>query len=133
MLVKLARINKADPKPPRWYVLKGMSHPPMGERLAVIPNVDSVKKEKCRRAPARPGTSPALHTPAPYPFARLPIILATRVIAFARLPAPVSPFGSTADARCTIAAPEPSPRRTLSSPRLVSAMTLSWSSARHFS
>jgi STE24 endopeptidase len=38
MLVKLARINKADPTPPRWYVLKGMSHPPMAERLAAVPS-----------------------------------------------------------------------------------------------
>ncbi len=40
MLVKLTRINKADPEPPRWYVMKGMSHPPMAERLAVIPGAN---------------------------------------------------------------------------------------------
>lgn len=33
MLVKAARVNKMDPEPPRWLVLKGMSHPPIGERV----------------------------------------------------------------------------------------------------
>ncbi|MBU8896025.1 peptidase M48 [Corallococcus sp. H22C18031201] len=37
MLVKAARVNKMDPEPPRWVVLKGMSHPPIGERIADIP------------------------------------------------------------------------------------------------
>ncbi|MBZ4394567.1 M48 family metalloprotease [Myxococcus sp. AS-1-15] len=37
MLVKAARVNKMDPDPPRWVVLKGMSHPPVGERLADLP------------------------------------------------------------------------------------------------
>lgn len=37
MLVKAARVNKMDPAPPRWLVLKGMSHPPIGERLAALP------------------------------------------------------------------------------------------------
>jgi len=37
MLVKAARVNKMDPEPPRWIVLKGYSHPPIGERLAAIP------------------------------------------------------------------------------------------------
>lgn len=37
MLVKAARVNKMDPEPPRWVVLKGHSHPPLGERLAAIP------------------------------------------------------------------------------------------------
>ncbi|MDY7228419.1 M48 family metalloprotease [Hyalangium rubrum] len=36
MLVKAARVNKMDPEPPRWQVLKGMSHPPIGERIAAI-------------------------------------------------------------------------------------------------
>ena len=36
MLVKAARVNKMDPEPPRWIVLKGMSHPPIGERLAAL-------------------------------------------------------------------------------------------------
>ncbi|TSC32309.1 M48 family metalloprotease [Corallococcus sp. Z5C101001] len=36
MLVKAARVNKMDPEPPRWVVLKGMSHPPIGERLAQL-------------------------------------------------------------------------------------------------
>ena len=36
MLVKAARVNKMDPEPPRWVVLKGMSHPPIGERLAAL-------------------------------------------------------------------------------------------------
>ena len=36
MLVKAARVNKMDPQPPRWVVLKGMSHPPIGERLATL-------------------------------------------------------------------------------------------------
>lgn len=33
MLVKAARVNKMDPQPPRWLVLKGLSHPPIGERI----------------------------------------------------------------------------------------------------
>lgn len=33
MLVKAARVNKMDPEPPRWLVLKGLSHPPIGERV----------------------------------------------------------------------------------------------------
>ncbi|MBM7114085.1 M48 family metalloprotease [Archangium primigenium] len=37
MLVKAARVNKMDPEPPRWIVLKGHSHPPIGERLAALP------------------------------------------------------------------------------------------------
>jgi STE24 endopeptidase len=37
MLVKAARVNKMDPEPPRWVVLKGHSHPPIGERLAALP------------------------------------------------------------------------------------------------
>ncbi|MFP2928665.1 M48 family metalloprotease [Pyxidicoccus sp. 3LG] len=37
MLVKAARVNKMDPEPPRWVVLKGMSHPPIGERLSALP------------------------------------------------------------------------------------------------
>lgn len=37
MLVKAARVNKMDPEPPRWVVLKGMSHPPIAERLAGLP------------------------------------------------------------------------------------------------
>lgn len=37
MLVKAARVNKIDPEPPRWVVLKGMSHPPLAERLAAVP------------------------------------------------------------------------------------------------
>ncbi|ADO74248.1 M48 family metalloprotease [Stigmatella aurantiaca] len=36
MLVKAARVNKMDPEPPRWVILKGMSHPPVGERVAAI-------------------------------------------------------------------------------------------------
>jgi len=37
MLVKAARVNKMDPEPPRWFILKGASHPPIGERIAGIP------------------------------------------------------------------------------------------------
>jgi STE24 endopeptidase len=37
MLVKATRVNKIDPEPPRWIVIKGMTHPPMGERIASIP------------------------------------------------------------------------------------------------
>lgn len=36
MLVKAARTNKMDPEPPRWYVLKGVSHPPVGERIGAV-------------------------------------------------------------------------------------------------
>ncbi len=37
MLRKAARTNKMDPTPPRWAVWRGMSHPPISERLAAIP------------------------------------------------------------------------------------------------
>ena len=36
MLIKLARVNKMDPDPPAWIVLKGWSHPPIRERLEAI-------------------------------------------------------------------------------------------------
>lgn len=36
MLIKVARVNKMDPDPPRWIVLKGWSHPPIRERLEAI-------------------------------------------------------------------------------------------------
>ena len=36
MLIKIARVNKMDPDPPRWIVLKGWSHPPIRERLAAL-------------------------------------------------------------------------------------------------
>lgn len=36
MLVKAARTNKMDPEPPRWAVWRGMSHPPIGERVAAV-------------------------------------------------------------------------------------------------
>ena len=36
LLVKLARINKLDPTPPTWFVLAGMTHPPLLERLAAV-------------------------------------------------------------------------------------------------
>ncbi len=34
LLIKAARINKNDPFPPRWLVLMGLDHPPIGERIA---------------------------------------------------------------------------------------------------
>jgi STE24 endopeptidase len=37
MLVKAARLNKMDPEPPRWVILKGATHPPIGERIAELP------------------------------------------------------------------------------------------------
>jgi STE24 endopeptidase len=36
MLVKAARTNKMNPAPPRWYVLKGLSHPRIVDRLADV-------------------------------------------------------------------------------------------------
>lgn len=36
LLVKLGRINKVDPDPPRWYVLSGVTHPTVVERVAAI-------------------------------------------------------------------------------------------------
>lgn len=36
MLIKAARVNKMDPTPPRWLVLKGYSHPPVSERIAAV-------------------------------------------------------------------------------------------------
>ncbi|MDQ3264585.1 MAG: M48 family metalloprotease [Myxococcota bacterium] len=33
MLVKLCRINKCDPQPPRWLVLRSATHPPLAERV----------------------------------------------------------------------------------------------------
>lgn len=37
MLRKAARTNKMDPNPPRWAIWRGMSHPPIADRLAAIP------------------------------------------------------------------------------------------------
>ena len=36
LLVKLGRINKTDPSPPRWYVLSGVSHPTIAQRVEAI-------------------------------------------------------------------------------------------------
>jgi STE24 endopeptidase len=36
LLVKLGRINKVDPDPPRWYVLSGVSHPTIFQRVEAI-------------------------------------------------------------------------------------------------
>lgn len=36
LLRKLGRINKVDPEPPRWYVLSGVTHPTIGERVTAI-------------------------------------------------------------------------------------------------
>lgn len=36
LLVKLGRINKVDPDPPRWYVLSGVSHPTIFQRVSAI-------------------------------------------------------------------------------------------------
>ena len=40
MLVKACRVNKMDPDPPRWAVLKGKSHPPIRERLEAVERGD---------------------------------------------------------------------------------------------
>ena len=34
--MKAARVNKMDPDPPAWVVLKGWSHPPSRERLEAV-------------------------------------------------------------------------------------------------
>lgn len=36
MMIKAARINKIDPDPPRWAVIKNHTHPALGERLQRI-------------------------------------------------------------------------------------------------
>ncbi len=36
MLRKAARVNKMDPSPPRWVVLRSWSHPPIMDRLAAL-------------------------------------------------------------------------------------------------
>lgn len=36
LLSKLGRINKIDPSPPRWYVLMGVTHPTIVERIALL-------------------------------------------------------------------------------------------------
>ncbi|MBL8955667.1 MAG: M48 family metalloprotease [Myxococcaceae bacterium] len=36
MLTKAARVNKMDPDPPRWVVLKGRTHPTIRERLEAV-------------------------------------------------------------------------------------------------
>jgi STE24 endopeptidase len=36
LLQKLGRINKTDPDPPRWYVLSGVTHPTVRERVERI-------------------------------------------------------------------------------------------------
>jgi STE24 endopeptidase len=53
LLAKLARVNKTDPAPPRWYVWLGASHPPLGERL------ERLQKNATPRptTPVRDGTS----------------------------------------------------------------------------
>lgn len=33
MLVRVARVNKMDPAPPRWFILRGEGHPPIVERI----------------------------------------------------------------------------------------------------
>ncbi len=54
LLVKLARINKTDPSPPRWYVLAGgASHPPMNERLAALTGEASPSPGTSRDGDAR--------------------------------------------------------------------------------
>lgn len=44
MLVKAARINKSNPDPPRWVVLKGATHPPLRERLEQIAKFERARK-----------------------------------------------------------------------------------------
>lgn len=41
MLVRLARMNKLDPSPPEWVVVKGFMHPPIGERLELAERLKS--------------------------------------------------------------------------------------------
>ncbi len=36
LLTKLGRINKVDPDPPRWYVLSGVTHPTIVQRVEAI-------------------------------------------------------------------------------------------------
>lgn len=36
LLVKLGKINKVDPDPPRWYVLSGVTHPTIVQRVEAI-------------------------------------------------------------------------------------------------
>jgi STE24 endopeptidase len=36
MLMKAARVNKMDPDPPDWVVLRGWSHPPIRQRIEAI-------------------------------------------------------------------------------------------------
>ncbi|HEY0880874.1 MAG TPA: M48 family metalloprotease, partial [Archangium sp.] len=36
LMIELGRINKIDPDPPRWYVLSGVTHPTVPERVAAI-------------------------------------------------------------------------------------------------
>ncbi|MDX2014858.1 MAG: M48 family metalloprotease [Myxococcaceae bacterium] len=39
MLRKAARVNKMDPSPPRWVVLRSWSHPPITDRLEALESV----------------------------------------------------------------------------------------------
>ncbi len=36
LFTQLGRINKVDPSPPRWYVLSGVSHPTIAQRIEAI-------------------------------------------------------------------------------------------------
>lgn len=54
LLVKLGRINKVDPEPPRWYVLAGVSHPTIVERVAALRQKNATPPPM---TPATTGTS----------------------------------------------------------------------------
>ncbi len=45
MLMKAARVNKMDPDPPRWIVLKGRTHPTIRERLEAVERWEPAKTD----------------------------------------------------------------------------------------
>lgn len=57
LLVKLGRINKVDPDPPRWYVLSGVTHPTIVERVEALRGLAQKNATPPPTTPAITGTS----------------------------------------------------------------------------
>lgn len=56
LLARLGRINKVDPDPPRWYVLSGVSHPTIFQRVEAI-RATQKKATPPPTSPVNAGTS----------------------------------------------------------------------------
>lgn len=74
MLIHLAKVDRIDPDPPRWFVLLGDPHPPLVERLALADPSD--EKTAGRRGP--PPRRPHPRLPAvPSPLPGFPVTAST--------------------------------------------------------